>query len=382
MERVRYGMVGGGSGAFIGEVHRQAARLDDCFELVCGAFSRDPEHSLASGEALGVDTDRCYADYLTMIETEAGLPESDRMQCVVIVTPNSTHYRIARAALEYGFHVMSDKPATFDLAECQALAELVDETGLLYGLTHTYTAYPMIREARERVAAGQLGSIRKILVEYTQGWLSDAEAEYQSAQAAWRLDPDRAGSSCCMGDIGVHAFNLAEFVSGLSVSTLCAELNRIVDGRLLDDDGTVLMHYENGAHGTLMASQICIGEENYFRLRIYGDRAALDWMQMEPNTLWLKYPDRPAEMLRTGMPYLGPGAVANTRVPAGHPEGYIEAFANLYRTFAEQIHAFSDGEVIDKTIPGIQEALRGMAFIETAVNSSDAGNVWLDFPDV
>lgn len=383
MQRIRYGMVGGGEGAFIGEVHRMAARLDNRFELVCGAFSSDPARSRSSGRALGLVESRSYADYALMMESEAALPEERRMECVVIVTPNNSHFAIASKALKHGFHILSDKPATSTLEDCQKLAALLaKKKKLLYGLTHTYTGYPMIREARERVAAGQLGRVRKILVEYTQGWLSEKEEEKGNAQAAWRVNPETAGSSCCMGDIGVHAFNLAEFVSGLSVTRLNAELNRIVDGRELDDDGTVLMHFENGARGTLMASQICVGDENNLRLRIYGDKASLDWQQMEPNTLWLKSNNKGAEMIRTGTPNTGPGAAANTRLPAGHPEGYIEAFANLYRTFADEIQAVSEGEVIDREVPGIQDALRGMAFIEAAVASSDGGNVWLEFPEL
>jgi predicted dehydrogenase len=303
------------------------------------------------------------------------------MECVVIVTPNNSHFEIATTALNHGFHVMSDKPATATLNECRQLSWLLEDSNLLYGLTHTYTGYPMIREARERVAAGQLGTVRKILVEYTQGWLASRETEKSNAQAAWRLDPEQAGSSCCMGDIGVHAFNLAEFVSGLAVTRLNAELNSIVEGRSLDDDGTVLMHFENGARGTLIASQICVGDENNLRLRIYGDKASLDWQQMEPNTLWLKFNASPAQMIRTGTAATGPGAAANTRVPAGHPEGYIEAFANLYRTFAGEIIACSEGEVIDRTIPGIQEALRGMGFIEATVRSSSEGSVWVEMPE-
>jgi predicted dehydrogenase len=382
MRRIRYGMVGGGAGAFIGEVHRMAARLDDCYELVCGAFSSEAERSVNSGTALGLQKSRCYPDYQTMFKLEAALPIDERMECAVIVTPNNSHYAIAVNALEQGFHVLSDKPATASLAECEALATVLANSKQLYGLTHTYMAYPMIREARERVASGQLGAVRKIIVEYTQGWLSEKLEDTNNPQAVWRTDPERAGKSCCMGDIGVHAFNLTEFVSGLSVTRLNAELNRIVEGRMLDDDGTVLLHFENGARGTLLASQICVGDENNLRLRIYGEKASLDWQQMEPNTLWLKYADKATEMIRTGTGNVGPGASANTRLPAGHPEGYVEAFANLYRTFADEIRATEAGQVIDKTIPGIEDALRGMAFIETAVQSSDDGNVWLEFPEI
>ena len=382
MNRVRYGMVGGGEGAFIGEVHRMAARLDDCFELVCGAFSSNETRSVNSGIALGLPENRCYANYETLFEMEASLSEDERMECVVIVTPNNSHFDIAVSALKHGFHVMSDKPATATLDQCQRLSWLLEDSSLLYGLTHTYTGYPMIREARERVAAGQLGTVRKVIVEYTQGWLADREEDSDNAQATWRTDPAQAGSSCCMGDIGVHAFNLVEFVSGLAVTRLNAELNTIVEGRQLDDDGTVLMHFNNGARGTLLSSQICVGDENNLRLRIYGDKASLDWQQMKPNTLWLKFNDKPTQMIRTGTSETGPGAAANTRVPAGHPEGYIEAFANLYRTFADEIIAYSDGEVIDKTIPGIQDALRGMAFIESTVKSSKEGNVWVEMPEL
>ena len=382
VQRIRYGMVGGGEGAFIGDVHRMAARLDDRFELVCGAFSSDETRSLNSGKALGIDEKRCYSDYFTMCENEESLPVEERMQCVVIVTPNHTHFEIAATVLKHGFHVLSDKPATATLDECKQLAWLLNENNLLYGLTHTYTGYPMIREARERVAAGQLGTVRKILVEYTQGWLADREEDKDNTQAVWRLDPQKAGSSCCMGDIGVHAFNLAEFVSGLSVTKLNAELNSIVEGRQLDDDGTVLLHFENGARGTLSASQICVGDENNLRLRLYGEKASLDWQQIEPNTLWLKYNNKATEMIRTGAAATGPGAASNTRLPPGHPEGYIEAFANLYRCFADEIIAAEEGTVIDKEITGINDALRGMAFIEAAVASSNEGCVWKDFPEL
>jgi len=382
VQRIRYGMVGGGEGAFIGDVHRMAARLDDRFELVCGAFSSDETRSLNSGKALGIAEKRCYSDYFSMCEIEELLPVEERMQCVVIVTPNYTHFEIAATVLKHGFHVLSDKPATATLDECKQLAWLLNDNNLLYGLTHTYTGYPMIREARERVATGQLGTVRKILVEYTQGWLADREEDKDNTQAVWRLDPQKAGSSCCMGDIGVHAFNLAEFVSGLSVTKLNAELNSIVEGRQLDDDGTVLLHFENGARGTLSASQICVGDENNLRLRLYGEKASLDWQQIEPNTLWLKYNNKATEMIRTGVAATGPGAASNTRLPPGHPEGYIEAFANLYRCFADEIIAAEEGTVIDKEITGINDALRGMAFIEAAVASSNEGCVWKDFPEL
>ena len=378
--RIRYGMVGGGEGAFIGAVHRNAAQLDGEYELVCGAFSSSPERSLRSGQALGLPVERCYADYRSMMEQEAMLPAEKRMQCVVIVTPNHLHFAPAAAALHAGFHVLSDKPATFTLEECRKLAALIDETGLLYGLTHPYTQYPMVIEARERVARGELGNIRKIIVEYTQGWLAHPVEREGNAQASWRTDPARAGVSCCMGDIGVHAFNLAEHVSGLKVNRLAAYLNTVVPGRRLDDDGTVLLEYDNGAKGTLLSSQICIGNENTLVLRIFGDEAALEWQQMEPNSLWLRYADRPAQLLRTGTAAVGTAAWQATRVPAGHPEGYIEAFANLFRNFAAHIraHAAASPNQTLPAVPGIEDALRGMAFIESSVHSSHLAGRWLE----
>jgi predicted dehydrogenase len=380
--RIRYGMVGGGEGAFIGAVHRMAARLDDAYELVCGAFSGNAEKSRRSGVALGLDPARCYDDFTSMMAREAALPANQRMQCVVIATPNSTHLPIAKAAFAQGFHVLSDKPATATLEECRALASVLKGTRLHYGLTHPYTGYPMVREARARVARGELGAVRKVLVEYTQGWLAAPIEHEGQKQAAWRLDPKLAGSSCCMGDIGVHAFNLAEFVAGVTVSELCADLHSVVPGRTLDDDGTVLLRFNNGATGVLIASQICTGDENNIRLRVYGERASIDWQQMEPNSLWLRPLAGPAQLLRTGVAGTGSEAAAAQRIPAGHPEGYIEAFGNIYREFAQLVaggasaHAGAHGGAV----PGISAALRGMAFVETTVASSAAGQRWHALP--
>jgi predicted dehydrogenase len=300
------------------------------------------------------------------------------MQCVVITTPNRTHLPIALAALARGFHVLSDKPATATLEECRTLAAKLRSSGLHYGLTHPYTGYPLVREARARIARGELGKVRKVLVEYTQGWLA-TPLEQSNKQAAWRVDPAQAGASCCMGDIGVHAFNLAEFVAGVTVRELCAELSSVVPGRRLDDDGTVLLRFGNGATGVLMASQICIGDENNLRLRIYGDKASIDWQQMEPNSLWFKPLDAPAQLLRTGVSGTGTEAAAAMRVPAGHPEGYIEAFGNIYREFA-QLLAGDRQAGASSPVPGISAALRGMAFVETAVASSAAGTQWRELP--
>jgi predicted dehydrogenase len=376
MPRIRYGMVGGGQGAFIGAVHRLAARLDDQYELVCGAFSSTAARSLESSVEMGVARERAYPDYQTMFESEVALPADKRMQCVVIVTPTRTHLAIASAALEHGFHVLSDKPATTSLAECRELAGKLRTSGLQYGLTHPYTAYPMVREARARVASGALGKVRKVLVEYTQGWLATPIETQGQKQAAWRLDPAQTGVSSCMADIGVHAFNLAEFVTGLEVRELCASLNSVVPGRKLDDDGTVLLRFDNGAGGVLMASQVCVGDENNIRLRVYGDKASLDWQQMEPNSLWFRPIDAAAQLLRTGVAGTGSAAAAAMRIPSGHPEGFLEAFGNLYREFAQQLRGGKGA------VPGIRAALRGMAFIEGAVASSAAGTKWQALPKV
>ncbi len=377
------GMVGGGEGAFIGAVHRMAATIDGEIELVCGAFSRDADRSARSGAALYLPEDRVYPDYQAMMQSEAALPADIRMQFVAIVTPNNTHYPVAAAAIEAGFHVLSDKPATLDLKEALSLRELVKDSGLLYGLTHTYTGYPMVKEARERVAAGELGKVRKVVVEYAQGWLADREEDSGNKQAAWRLDPAQSGISSCMCDIGVHAANLAEYVTSLRISQLCADLSPVVEGRTMDDDGSVLLRFENGAKGALLASQVSVGEENNLRIRVYGEKGGLDWSQQEPNSLWLKWPDRPAELLRTGGAYLGELASANTRTPMGHPEGYLEAFANIYMAFAGQVHALERGEDHDarsSDCPGIDEAVHGMHFIERVVAASASDQKWHDVP--
>ncbi|MDZ7781664.1 MAG: Gfo/Idh/MocA family oxidoreductase [Halioglobus sp.] len=382
MTKIRMGMVGGGEGAFIGAVHRMAAALDGEIELVCGAFSSDPERSARSGAALYLPADRVYGDYHTMMSAEAALPEHERMQFVSIVTPNHTHFPVAEAALRAGFHVLSDKPATFSLDEALRLRDLLDETGLLYGLTHTYTGYPLVKEARDRIAADGLGRIRKVIVEYPQGWLADREEATDNKQAAWRLDPQRAGPSSCMGDIGVHAFNLAEYITGLRVTEVCADLTSFVEGRALDDDGAALLRFNGGARGVLQASQVAAGEENALSIRIYGEEGGLEWRQHEPNTLWLKWKDRPTEMLRTGGAYLGASAAVNTRTPMGHPEGYLEAFANLYLAFAGQVRARQRGELADARsadCPGIEAAIRGMRFIELLVAASASDRKWHHF---
>jgi len=382
MARVRMGMVGGGEGAFIGAVHRMAAAIDGEIELVCGAFSSDAQRSQRSGASLYLPQSRVYDNYEAMMTAESKLPAQERMQFVAIVTPNHQHFPVARAALKAGFHVLSDKPATLNLEEALALRDLVAETGLLYGLTHTYNGYPLVKEAKSRVASGALGAVRKVVVEYPQGWLADRQEDEDNKQAAWRLDTKQAGISSCMGDIGVHAANLAEYVTGLNISAVCADLTAFVEGRTLDDDGAILLRFENGARGLLNASQVSVGEENALTIRVYGEKGGLEWRQQEPNTLWLKWPDRPTEMLRTGGDYLGEMAALNTRTPMGHPEGYLEAFANIYCAFAGQIRSAAAGESPDARAadcPGIHEAVRGMTFIELAVTASASDTKWHTF---
>lgn len=385
MSRVRMGLVGGGPGAFIGDVHRMAARIDGEIDLVCGAFSSQAEKSAEAGRNLYLPETRVYESYTQMFAAEATLPADERMEFVAIVTPNHLHYPIAVAALEAGFHVMCEKPATFTLAESLQLKNAIEKTGLLFGVTHTYTGYPLVHEARERVARGDLGTITKILVEYNQGWLADTEAE-SSKQASWRIDPKQAGISCCMGDIGVHAANLAETITGSNITRVLADLAAVVPGRQLDDDGSVLLRFENGARGVLVASQISVGEENNLTIRVYGTKGGLEWHQMNPNTLTLKWADKPAETIRAGWGYVGNTAQHNTRTPAGHPEGYLEAFANLYTNFSVAVkHARthkSNGITPITGVPGIEDAINGMAFIQAVVTSSADGNVWLDINNV
>ena len=381
-------MVGGGQGAFIGAVHRAAAALDGQIELVAGAFSSDAARSRESGAALHLAPERCYASYAEMFAAEAKLPVGDRIDFVSIVTPNFLHFPVAKAALGYGFHVMCDKPMTFNLAEAHELAAIVKKSGLLFGLTHNYTGYPLVKEARALVRSGRLGAIRKVVVEYPQGWLASKLESSGQKQADWRTDPKRAGASCCMGDIGTHAENLAEYITGLKIESLCADLSTFIPGRPLDDDGNVLLRFaaapggQPAAKGLLHASQISVGEENGFNIRIYGEKGGLRWRQEEPNTLELLWPDRPAERVRTGVGALSPEAAHATRLPAGHPEGFLEAFANLYRNFANTLRARLDGTeptAFDLDFPGVEDGVRGMAFIETVVASSASKEKWVKF---
>ncbi len=380
--KIRMGMVGGGRGAFIGAVHRMAAALDGQIELVCGAFSSNPKKSKLSGADLYLPDNRVYGTYKEMIEKESKLPLGERMDFVSIVTPNHVHFGPAKMALENGFHVVCDKPISFDLKEAKALQKLVKKTGLLFALTHNYTGYPMVKQAKMMIAKGKIGKVRKVVVEYPQGWLSTFLEGSDQKQAAWRTDPKRSGIAGAMGDIGTHAENLAEYITGLKIKKMCADLSIIVKGRKLDDDGNVLLEFDNGAKGLLVASQISAGEENNLRIRIYGEKAGLEWAQMEPNSLIVKWLDKPKEILRTGVGNLYPEAQAATRLPAGHPEGYLEAFANIYLNFAKCVQARLKNKKPNKTFtdfPTVDDGVRGMQFIEKVVASSKSKQKWTKF---
>lgn len=378
--KLRMGMVGGGKDAFIGVVHRIAAFMDGEIELVCGAFSSNAEKSKASGHALYVPEDRSYGSWHEMIEQEAKLPADQRMDFVAIVTPNNMHYGPAKMAIEYGFDVICDKPLAFTLDEALELEQLVKHKNVVFALTHNYTGYPMVKQARAMVKAGAIGKVRKVVVEYPQGWLATPLESTGQKQADWRTDPARAGKSCCMGDIGTHAENLAEYITGLEIDTLCADLTTFVDGRPLDDDGNVLLRFKGGAKGVLFASQIAAGEENNLRIRIWGETGGLEWHQQEPNTLLVKHLDRPTELYRTGGGYLDPTAHFNTRIPAGHPEGYLEGFANIYRNFAMAVrHKLMHGAVSEEhhNFPSVSDGVRGMKFIDAVVESSSNNGQWV-----
>lgn len=381
--KLRMGMVGGGTDAFIGAVHRLAAFMDNQIELVCGCFSVNPEISKESGKLYYLPEDRVYETYREMFEKEAQLPEGERMDFVSIVTPNFVHFDPAMMALNNGFNVVIDKPITFTLNEAIQLKEKLDETGLTLALTHTYSGYPAVKHARKMVADGDFGKIRKIFVEYPQGWLSGAVENEGNAQASWRTDPKKSGKAGCMGDIGTHAHQLAEYISGLKVTELCAELNTFVPNRRLDDDGAALLRFEKGAKGVLVATQIAAGEENAIKIRVYGEKGGLEWFQHEPNTLIVKWTDQPTQILRVGTSMNSDIAAHNTRTPGGHPEGYLEAFANIYRNFALTVMAKKDGqqptaEMLD--FPGVEDGIRGMQFIDTVVKAGYDDEVkWVKF---
>jgi predicted dehydrogenase len=380
--KLRMGMIGGGRNAFIGAVHRIAANMDGLIELVCGAFSSHADNARESGKLLFLPEDRVYLSYEEMIDRESRLPERERMDFVAIVTPNHLHFAPALLALDHGFPVLLDKPMTFSLPQAIELKKKVQETGLHFCLTHTYSGYPMVKQARQMVKEGIFGKIRKVYVEYPQGWLSRLSEKDGSKQAEWRTDPARSGKSGAMGDIGTHAAHLAEYISGLQIKQLCADLSIMVEGRALDDDGNVLLRFDNGATGVLTASQVAAGEENALKIRVYGENGGLEWAQQEPNTLIVKWLDQPTQLYRAGSPWLSSFARHNTRTPAGHPEGYLEAFANLYRNFALTLIARHDGVTPSKEVldfPGVEDGVRGMAFIDNLIRSNESLEKWTFF---
>lgn len=368
--KLRMGMVGGGSDAFIGAIHRRAALMENQIELVCGCFSVDPEISLSSGRSYFLPEDRIYKTYQEMFEHEASLPEGERMDFVTIVTPNRWHYEPAIMAMERGFDVVVDKPMTFSLEEAYGMKAKLEETGRTLALTHVYSAYPAVKEAKARIARGDIGAVRRVYVEYPQGWLAERIELLGGNNADWRTDPKRSGKAGCIGDIGTHAWHLSEHILGAKVTELCAELKAFVPGRPIDDDGAAFLHYDNGATGVLMASQVAAGEENNIRIRIYGEKGGLEWVQQEPNTLYMKWATRPAEVIRVGNGYMSDEAKWNTRTPGGHPEGFIESFANIYRNFALTVRAKACGEEPTPAMldfPTVDDGVRGMQFIETMV---------------
>lgn len=375
-------MVGGGPGAFIGDVHQKAAALDGHFDLVCGAFSSNPEKSKQAGNNLNLYASRVYGSYKEMFEKESQLPENERMDAVSIVTPNHVHFEPAKLALEHGFHVIIDKPLVFSLDEARELKKVVEETGNILALTHTYTGYPMIKEAKHIVEECKLGKIRKIFVEYPQGWLATPLEEEGNKQASWRTDPDKSGAGGAIGDIGTHAANLAEYVSGLNITDICADVNIAVKNRKLDDDSAALLKFEDGASGVLIATQVAAGEENDLKLRVYGEKGGVEWTHTDPSTLLYKLHEKPVQILRAGTGYLSEAATSNHRLPAGHPEGYLEAFANIYVEFYRAVTDFQNGGTFDAAnydFPNVDDGVRGMAFVATMVESNKSESKWTPF---
>jgi predicted dehydrogenase len=383
--KLKWGMVGGGPGAFIGDVHRKAAGIDGNIELVAGAFDIDPKKSLQMGKQLKLSPKRVYSDYKEMIRKEKKLPKGERIDFVTITTPNNWHYPIARDFLNAGFHVHCEKPMTVNVKEAKALQKLVKQTGLVFGLHHNYTGYPMVKLARDLVKNGELGKVRKVISIYPQGWLATALEKTGQMQASWRTDPKQSGGAGCMGDIGTHAENLAEYITGLKITHLCADLTIFVKDRKLDDDGNVLLKFNNGAKGVLHASQISIGEENGLAIWVHGEKGSLEWHQEHPNYLYVRYPDKPVQIWRRGNDYIGnksPAAGRATRLPFGHPEAFFEAFANIYLNFAETVAAKIAGKKPDKLaldFPTVDDGVRGMQFIETVLASTKSSKKWTPF---
>ena len=378
--KLRMGMVGGGKDAFIGAVHRMAAQLNGNVELVSGAFSSVRAKSLESGKDLLLKDDRVYGTYREMLRREPKLPPEERIDFVVIVTPNNMHYPVAMAALDAGFHVVCDKPMTFTLDEALNLERKVRQKNRLFCLTHNYTGNPMVKEARRLVRSGALGNVRRVVVEYPQGWLSTRLETSGQKQAVWRTDPKRAGATGCIGDIGSHCHNLAEYITGLTIDEICADLHTFVSGRQLDDDGSILLHFDNGARGVLWASQIALGEENALNIRVYGDKGSIEWHQQESNTLVVHWADKASERRRTGTAFVGKEAATNTRLPSGHPEGYLEAFANIYAAFTRALTDVLSGKKVneaDYDYPTVDDGIRGMKFLNAVVASAKAKEKWV-----
>ena len=381
--KLRMGLIGGGPGSFIGRIHRIAAELDGEAELVCGAFSSSAERSREAGESYRLPASRVYASYVQMIETEKTLPAGERMDFAAIVTPNHVHYEPARLCLESGFHVVVDKPMCFSVDEAKQLQEVVARTRRLLAVTYTYSGYPLVKQARALVAAGRLGAVRKIYVEYPQGWLATDVEQGGQKQASWRTDPARSGAGGAIGDIGTHAAHLAEYVSGLRIAEVDAALNTFVAGRRLDDDSAMLLRFENGASGVLFATQVAAGEENNIRIRVYGEKGGLEWQQADANSLVLRLIDAPVQVLRTGSGYLDPIAAANVRTPPGHPEGYLEAFANIYAAFYKAVRDYERDPAIDfrsYDFPNVDDGLHGMSFVDTVVRSAQSDKKWTALP--
>lgn len=376
-DKVRLGMVGGGQGAFIGAVHRIAARIDDGYDLIAGALSSDAERSKASGAELGLDPERCYASFEEMAKAESARP--DGIEAVTIVTPNHVHAIAAKAFLDAGIHVICDKPMTSTLEDAKSLAEVAKASGKLFVLTHNYTGYPMIRQAREMIANGALGTLRLVQMEYAQDWLTEDLEQSGHKQASWRTDPAKSGAGGCIGDIGTHAYQLGSYVSGLTTETVLADLTRFVPGRRVDDNVSVLLRFEGGAKGMLWASQVAPGNENGLSLRIYGDKGGLEWHQEHPNHLWFTPFGEPKRLLTRGGTGALDSAARVSRVPAGHPEGYLEGFATVYREAAEAIRAARTGEAVsdDVQYPGLVDGLAGMAFVDACIRSSANDGVWV-----
>lgn len=380
--KLRMAMIGGGKDAFIGAVHRLAMNMDGQVELVAGTLSVNPEVAVESGKMLFLTEDRIYTDYKVMLEKEAALPPEKRIDFVSIVTPNFVHFEPAMMALEKGFNVVIEKPITFTLEQAKQLKAKVEETGLQLLLCHTYNGYPMVKQAKQFLKSGALGKIRKIYVEYPQGWLSTFLEGAGNAQASWRTDPKKSGKAGSMGDIGTHAFNLAEYVTGLQVTHICANINIVVEGRMLDDDGAAFLKFNNGATGVLMATQIAAGEENNVKIRVYGEKGGVEWKHEDNNTLLVKWLDKPTEIYRTGGGYNSSFAAHNTRTPAGHPEGFLESFANLYRNFMLTVCAKIDGEQPKEEwldFPSVNEGVRGMAFVDNVIESGKSDVKWKEF---